>query len=472
MKRVMIIGCGISQFPAFSAAMELGYETIGIDKNKDAISVKYADFFEQCDIKDEKAALEIARKYKIDGVVVPGTDFPYTAAFIAEKMNLPGIPIDVAKLCSNKFLMRKRLQETGINVPRFKHLKSSNLFALTAKVFLTLNDELRFPLVIKPIHSMAARGVRKVENIDELVDAIKDARKYDDEFIIEEYVEGMEFSIDSFAINGEVRVFAFADRHFFLSPYFIEYGHTTPSTIKGELREYIVNEFKRAVKALGINFGSAKGDVKLTKDGVVIGEIAARMSGGFLSGWTVPLTASYRPHEDLLRLAIGDTGNLNAYDIEREREYGYATERAIMSIPGKIKDILHLEGKYHYSFLYTKNGDEVSFPVNNAKRCGSVLDFSPDRTVAIHSAEQRLKNIFLRLEPNNKLTEEFISNTKFRMFIPSEKEKDWHGFDIEEAIGFIQKITKNNSFFRDKKFWDYFYKGGIQGGVYYIDTYC
>ena len=45
-------------------------------------------------------------------------------------------------------------------------------------------------------------------------------------------------------------------------------------------------EFEKGVKALGLSWGAAKGDVKYSRGRAVIGEIASRLSGGYMSGWT------------------------------------------------------------------------------------------------------------------------------------------------------------------------------------------
>jgi len=57
---------------------------------------------------------------------------------------------------------------------------------------------------------------------------------------------------------------------------------------------------EEGIKALGINMGCAKGDIKITSDGPKIGELAARLSGGFMSAYTYPLSTGV----DLMRAAI------------------------------------------------------------------------------------------------------------------------------------------------------------------------
>jgi hypothetical protein len=59
------------------------------------------------------------------------------------------------------------------------------------------------------------------------------------------------------------------------------------------------------------------------------------------------------------------------------------------------------------------------------------------------------------------------------MFKPGEKETDWQDTDIEEALKKVIEITKisYSKIYNDRSFWHCFYKGGIQGAIYYIDSY-
>lgn len=477
MKKILVVGAGISQVPTYDAAKKIGFKTIGTDGNPDALAKDKPDYFEVVDIRDPEAVLEVAEKYKIDGIVVPGTDFPVTGAYIAEKMKLPGIPVDVAETCSNKYKMREVLQQNGFLVPSFQKIKVNSYAEMSGRV-IDVNKSIKYPAVVKPFSSMAARGVRKVNNPNELFVAMEVAYRFDKRIIIEEFESGMEFSLDSLVLDGEVFTFAFADRHFMLDPYFIEIGHTTPTILDKGLVKQVTKVYENAVKTLGITHGAAKGDIKITSRGIVIGEIAARISGGFLSGWTVPYTTMYEeiekyyyPHEDLLRIAVGEK-----IKFPKIKNVGYSAERTILSIPGKAKSISTINSDYYREELihmHVKEGQTVCFPVNNTNRCGSVLTFAAeDRNSAISNAREITREIFIRLEPHNTATEKFLSgNDKFMMFIPGRKEEDWHGMDIQDALQKVIKVTGRFDFIGFEEFWKAFYKGGAQGGTYWVDTH-
>lgn len=468
MPKLLILGGGISQLPTIQSARKLGVTSLVLDGSPNALCRDKADIFMVCDIKDHEKVLEIAKKEKIDGIVCPGTDFPYVAAFVAMNLNLPGLDPVVAAMCQNKFVQRKRLEEGSFFVPRFILIKD--------KKSITNINELSFPIVIKPVDSMAARGVRVTHNFYEITEAYAEAFAYSriGQVIAEEFVEGMEFSIDALIYDGEVNICGFADRHFTLYPYLIENGHTCPSILDKEAQEYIGKAFKEAVKFLGIKFGAVKGDIKLTEKGIMIGEIAARISGGFLSGWTYPYTSGIHPHDNLIRLHLGQK-----IVLEQEQNLGFSAERILFSIPGKIKSIINLDKTQEYPGikfiqLHVHEGDDVFFPSNNAKRCGSAISFNKGRSDAIYHAQIAAANTILRLEPQNKRTYQWLeSEDDFRMFNPAKKETDWHDSDIEKGLEMVKAITGKpmKKILETKNFWKYFYRGGVQGGLFSVDSF-
>ena len=118
-------------------------------------------------------------------------------------------------------------------------------------------------------------------------------------------MDGPEFSIDSLVFEDKLVITGFADRHIYYPPYFIEMGHTMPTEFSEEERNKVIKAFAKGVKALGLSCGAAKGDMKLTSNGAMIGEIAARLSGGYMSGWTFPYASGINLTEQALFLASG-----------------------------------------------------------------------------------------------------------------------------------------------------------------------
>jgi len=52
-----------------------------------------------------------------------------------------------------------------------------------------------FPCIVKPCSGGSSVGVSKVENADQYKKAVKEALKYEDEIVVEQFVTGREFSV-------------------------------------------------------------------------------------------------------------------------------------------------------------------------------------------------------------------------------------------------------------------------------------
>mgnify|MGYP002388944453 CR=1 FL=1 len=118
-------------------------------------------------------------------------------------------------------------------------------------------------------------------------------------------MDGPELSLDAIVWRGRVTVCGVADRIIRFPPFFVEMGHTMWSALPADDRSAVERVFTDGIRALGIDNGAAKGDIKLTSRGPMVGEIAARLSGGYMSGWTFPLASGVEVTRAALRVAAG-----------------------------------------------------------------------------------------------------------------------------------------------------------------------
>ncbi|GHT49473.1 hypothetical protein FACS1894102_4210 [Spirochaetia bacterium] len=398
------------QSPAIRIAKEMSLEVIIVDGNKDAEFAKCGDKFLHIDLKDKELIADAAVKLKtsggLHGIFTAGTDFSASVAYAAEKAGLPGIPYEIALNASDKARMRACFEKAGVRSPKFSVVEKDNLNSVT----LT-----SFPLVVKPVDNMGGRGCRKVGSRDELKSALEDAVKFSrsGRVIVEDYMDGPEYSIDSIVYDGKITICGIADRHIFFPPYFIEMGHTIPSALDDDAREHLVSVFEQGVRSLGITMGAAKGDVKLTKDGAAIGEIAARLSGGYMSGWTYPYSSGVELTRAAILIALGKKPQ-NTKPLFSKT----SAERAFISIPGIIHFIKNAENAENLEhieniFLRVGKGSIVDFPVNNVSKCGNVIACAAQRVDAVNAAEHVVKEVLFALECPNAITENFLNGTVF-----------------------------------------------------------
>ncbi|EMJ86311.1 alpha-hydroxy-acid oxidizing protein [Leptospira meyeri] len=371
-KTILIIGGGLLQVPIIQTAKTMRLHTVVADMNPSSIGFQIADEAIVMSTKDVEGMVRESKKFvqntQIHGVITAGTDASMTVAAVASALQLPGIRFVDAEAASNKVKMRQRLKEFGMPIPRFAAVWSLQ----DAKDAL---DSLTFPLVMKPADNMGARGVIKVNHKDDLTNAFRHAKKFcpTGELILEEYMEGPELSVDALAFQGQIRMTGIADRIIEREPYFIEVGHNMPSAMPKEVLDEVERVMAGGMRALGIHLGAGKGDIKVTKEGVKIGEIAARLSGGFMSAFTYPLSTGVNLNRAALLISLGETPDNLDPVISR-----VSIERSLLSKPGKLVSIGGVEETKKIDgvsevFIQSKPGDIIKEPTNNIDKSGHVI---------------------------------------------------------------------------------------------------
>jgi biotin carboxylase len=416
---IIILGAGVMQGPVINIAKELGFCAVALDGSSSAPCISLADKFEQIDLKDKEGIEAFARSIQGTtsrlGIMTAGTDFSANVAWVAEKLGLPGIPYEYALNASDKSRMRECFKKADLPSPDFITITESDLPLSPPHSPLPTPHS---PLVIKPVDNMGSRGCRRIDNAEELNEAAKTAIGFSrsGRAILEDYMEGPEFSVDAIVYHGEITICGLADRHIFFPPYFIEMGHTMPTVIEEEKQTAILDTFRAGIHALGLagkeNIGAAKGDIKLTVKGPMIGEIAARLSGGYMSGWTYPYSSGALPIKAAILAAMGREPE----GLIQTKKWTCA-ERAFISIPGTVKQIEGVEKVKTIShvndfFLRITEGCKVSFPENNVTKCGNIIASAENRETAVQTAETAARSILIRLDPSDKETEKFLAEAQ------------------------------------------------------------
>lgn len=405
MKSILILGGGVMQGPAIRIAREKGYAVHVADGNPGAVHAKSADVFHHIDLKDKEALARAAAGIDgLAGVFTAGTDFSASVAWVANSLGLPGIPYDVALDASDKARMRARLAMAGVPVPPFAYGGiSDDPVALAARVA-------PLPLVVKPVDNMGARGCRLARSEPELREAWSDAvtNSRSGRAIMEAYLDGPEFSIDAVVHDGHIIMRGIADRIITFKPFFVEMGHTMPTAYGSDIVDEVVSVFKAGVEALGIRTGAAKGDIKYTRQGAFVGEIAARLSGGYMSGWTYPYSSGVEVTAEAMDIACGAVSGF-----ADPAGHLVCAERAWISIPGSVVsvvglDIAEREECVRDLFPRAASGDRVVFPCNNVEKCGNAIALSSNRLEAERAAESAARSVLLRLAPGDGATEAFL----------------------------------------------------------------
>ncbi len=362
--------------------------------------------------------------------------------------------------------MRDCFENNNVPSPKFLAVSKNEINENLLEKVTSIMD---FPFVVKPVDNMGARGCRMIRSKEEFDEAVEKAMESSrsDNIIIEEYMEGPEYSIDSLVCNGTMTITGFAERHIYYPPYFIEMGHTMPAVLDKKKHDELISVFALGVKALNLSSGAAKADIKYTKYGPMIGEIAGRLSGGYMSGWTYPYASDLNLTEQAIKISCNMNPDellekrvevdftpseickdsqkpFDLYEVECNKT---SAERAWISIPGVVNYIENIDDFTDKAVqnilprsLVTINS-EVDFPRNNVEKCGNVITLSKSRTVAIQTAQASVSDIFISLKPNNKKTDDFLSGKSnfYEKDFPPSAFSEVSSVELSALSGFINE---------------------------------
>lgn len=385
MKKVLIIGAGFLQAFVIQRAKSMGYVTLAVDADPDAIGFQYADRHAVINIVDEKACLDYAKQEHIDGVLTAATDYGVlTAAYIAQQMKLPGLSYEAAQLIKNKYKVRKRLYECRVD-------DTEQAYEVDRTTDLNqLGLRLTFPVMVKPCDGSGSRGAARVDVVDELAAACEAAidASITHRAEIESFITGCEYGAESLVVNGEVHVFAVMKKHMTKPPWYAELGHAIPSDLSPETEARAKQCVENAIRALGLNFGSVNMDMLITAEGKIhIIDIGARMGGNMIGPCIIPYGTGVDYVGNMLRNAVGDRVDLTP------GEHGAVATRLLAFDEGVVKelpDFKALEKEYGVEiYHHLETGQHINEYHTNLDGCGYIIA----RDDVVSKAEARVEAV-------------------------------------------------------------------------------
>ena len=296
--KIAIIGANEFQNKLIIKAKEMGIETHVFAWEEGAVGKENSDFFYPISIIEKEKILEICKKIKIDGICSIASDLAmHTVNFVANELDLKGNSLECTELTTNKYKMRERLSK--FNLPCPKYILVNNI----EKVNL---EDLSFPLIVKPTDRSGSRGIYKVNNESELEPAIKSAleESFSKEILIEEYILGDEYSVESISEKGIHKVLQITKKYTTGAPNFIERGHTEPVEIDDELYKKIEQIILKSLDVLEVSNGASHSEIKILENDIKIVEIGARMGGDFIGSDLVKISTGIDYLELVINIAL------------------------------------------------------------------------------------------------------------------------------------------------------------------------
>ena len=331
------------------------------------------------DFRDlEVARKELAaygREVGVDGVITGWEFFSSLATLVAADLELPSHEPELALATRNKRVMSEAFSRGGAPAPRTVHAPDATELAERIAA-----AGLEYPLVVKPAENAGSIGVAIVRTADDLADAVGFAQGWPYEFphgtpldntvLAQEYVGGVEFSVESAIVDGEVHHLAVTQKFTTDDNSRAELGHTVPAELSSADRATLLTSVEAGLAALGFRNGISHTEIKLVSPGVAkIIEIGARPPGDHIMK-LVELATGISEAAAYIEIATGRTPDLAPTE-SRAAAIRFLTPpnagvfRAVTGIP----DSEHIVE----ATVYAEAGKQIGNPTDNVARVGYVI---------------------------------------------------------------------------------------------------
>lgn len=394
-KTLLVVGAGFGQVPAIEIGKEMGLKVLAVDRNPDAPGMELADESFVIDIIDKESILTVSKQNKIDGIITLQSDHGVpSVGYVNDYLGLKGISYETAINCSYKTRCRSRLKEKNCSQPKFR-------FVSTKSEATKAVEEIGIPSVIKASDSSGSRGITKVSTLEEIENGVKEAFKYtiQEQIIVEEYIDGVEFGAQTFSVDGKCEVVLLHNDTLSKPPYMIPIGHSFPFKDLAEKEvEFAKESIKKAVETIGITDGPANIDIILDNKSkeVKIIELGARIGATCL-----PELVYYHTGinwvKEAIKSAIGEKVNLNFKDPKP-----VAAQIISANKDGIFKGYnsnLNAEKYEVIEFeISAKKGERVSKLRKGTDRIGKAIAFGLSADEATNNVSNFLKNVNIEVE--------------------------------------------------------------------------
>lgn len=390
MKKVLVIGAGFLQRFVIQKAKAMGYYTLAVDGNPNAVGFADADEYAAVNIVDQEAVCAYAREKQVDGVLTAATDYGVlAAAYTARELGLPGIDYTAAQRIKNKYQVRKCLFEAKADDTPLAHEVSDDTD------LAALANTVQYPVMVKPCDGSGSRGANRVDSADAFAAACREAMESSltHKATVEPFIQGQEYGVESFVENGNIHVMAVMFKHMTKPPYYAELGHAVPSGLSPAMEQEVIGCVKKALVALDVNFGSVNMDLLITQEGSVhIIDIGARMGGNLIGSHIVPIGTGIDYMANMIRAAVGDP-----VEFTPKAQPSAVATRLLALQPGvvaQLPDFEKIENANKVTILHhLAVGQEIMPYRTNLDSCGYVVAVDPCVQKAVENAKTGLEAV-------------------------------------------------------------------------------
>lgn len=348
--------------------------------------------------------------HPVDGIIVTYERFIMPAAKIAEHLGLPGLPLDAAEACTDKFIMRQKFAMTAEKIsPDFAIVNSED----DIRHFAASHA---FPLILKAANLSKSLLVTKANTLDELVQAYQKTIDNIDrvyaryaphttpKLLVEEFMEGSAHSIDAFVdINGVPHVLDavvdYQTGHDIGYEDNFTYSRLLPTALPSETIARIRHIAAIGCQALNMRNSPAHIEIIVTSEGPRIVEIGAR-NGGYRERM-YGLANNIDITGNAIRLSLGQIPEIHA-----ERNEPVGVFELFPKTPGLFTAITHedeLRGLPSLAYFSIKAQPNTFVGSSSAgyKMCAVVMLHNADSEQFSKDVAYLNENVAVQTTPQN-----------------------------------------------------------------------
>lgn len=219
MKKALLLCTSHNDLGLIRALRKLGFYIIATGNLPGQPGERYVDKYIQEDYSDKDRILSIAENEKVDVICQCCNDFGvYTAAYVAEKMGLPGYDsYDTVLTLHNKDQFKMFAQKYSLMTPEAVSFDTME----NAMAWIERAD---YPLIVKPTDASAGNGISKVTTINEAYDAINNAfsKSRIGRVVLEPFIEGTQHGFCTFLRNEKVIAVCSNNEYSMINPYRVD----------------------------------------------------------------------------------------------------------------------------------------------------------------------------------------------------------------------------------------------------------
>ncbi|MFG2116794.1 ATP-grasp domain-containing protein [Streptomyces sp. NPDC048718] len=336
-----------------------------------------------------RRAVALHREVPFRRVVTVRERFLTVAARIGDALGLEGNPLDTVLALKDKCAMRQRIDRQGA------------ADAVRARVMHTPGEVDAFvtrvglPVVLKPRDGAGSEGITILRDAGDLDSARHAVAAQPGALLAEEFLDGPEFSVETFSHDGHHRLLAVTEK--FTGDGAVEVGHVVPARVGPAAYTQLEDATRRFLDAMGLVEGPAHTEIILTSNGPRIVESHNRPGGDGIVDLVRHVTGL-----DIRDLLAARTAGLPLPGPAADRA-GAAATWFLTADPGVATEVSGWDSASRQPGVVTvapgvEPGQTVTPLRSSDDRCGSVTAVADTADEALERARAALSFVTVRTE--------------------------------------------------------------------------